>query len=104
MGVNILLVNISFLLSNSPGISKQTLAVRPKIIFYLTIGLWLLIVVVLTNAYVGVVVSTLTIPPPWLPKWSRFEEPEDFVIYTTPRGWNIFHYDDYMDLMGGKQL
>jgi len=93
--MNVLLISISILLNVSPHINPKVLQVRPRPIFYLTIGLWLVFVIVITNAYVGVVVSKLTITPPWISKWTSLEQLGGFVVHTTHQTMDVLMREAY---------
>ncbi len=50
--------------------------------FALTIGLWALVSIILTNAYKGLVVSELARPVPARGRWTSVSEMEGFRLYT----------------------
>jgi len=49
----------------------------------LTLGLWLLVIVILTNAYKGIIVSDLTSPPKQTRKWTSVSQTKNFTYVTS---------------------
>jgi len=72
-------IDICLLLNVSPTVRRCIM--ERKAAFILSIGVWLVLLVVLVNAYLGVIVNDLIILPPWTKKYDRLEDMPNFVLY-----------------------
>jgi len=85
----VLMLNVSALLNVSPDISTTVFNSKFRRVFYCTIGIWFLLLVVLVEAYGGVIVRDLVAPPPWIHKWSKLKELRGFAIFGPENYINI---------------
>jgi len=76
----LLALTYSTLLEVSPETPSVLMEMSRKFKFRIIIGSWLLLSIVLTNAYKGLVVTDLTAPQPLTGTYSHFRDLEEFIL------------------------
>jgi len=75
-----LMVNVSALLKISPSISNVMQSDKFRAAF-VQLSVWLLLLVVLVEGYLGVIVGILIVPPKWIPSLNNFADLNGFLVY-----------------------
>jgi len=78
---SVIMLNIAALLRVSPHIGNNVFNDRLRRVFYCTIGIWLMLLVILVEGYVGVIVSDLVVPPPWMRKFENLTHLDGFANF-----------------------
>jgi hypothetical protein len=82
IGIDLILFSLSTLVEVSPSLPQWIGKSRRLVtLSNMTLGLWLILTVVLVNAYKGILTSDLTSPPPMTQRWHTFQELEGFTYY-----------------------
>jgi len=77
---SVLLVNLATLLRTSPHITARLIGGKFKVLSQLTVGIWLLLLVILVEAYVGIIVGFLVVIPSWTASWPLLLDLNRFVV------------------------
>jgi len=78
---DVLILNVAALLHGSPNVSTLVFSPKFRRIFYCTVGVWLMMLVVIVEAYCGVIVGDLVVPPPWQRSWAEWQDLQGFLIF-----------------------
>jgi len=77
----VLMLNVEALLHCSPNVSKTVFNSKLRRIFYATIGIWMLMLVILVEGYIGIIVSEVIVPLKWKQTVTKLADLNKFVVF-----------------------